>query len=312
MIKMLVSVVFLFPATFLFAQTNTLLNKSISRVNINSVPTGASIFINDSIVGVTPFSFEYTVEKQIHIRLMHAKYFKWNTVIVPKGGDTITVNARLRSIYSVIRLSSINISSEIWLDDSLVLRDSLQTLKTPYGFHSIYARDTSLVDWPATLRTYFEPNTIQDIQLNFGRHIYMPLLGSVVFPGLGHLIDEDYKDARYYALSFCVTGALAYYFNTLYKKKVNDLYNSYPLINAFSDEQQVGQYYSIIHASHKEINTIYTARNVSYGMMGFIYLFSISNILINHSLSHSIEITNERSIEMLDNPSIRLNIKKSF
>ena len=90
------------------------------------------------------------------------------------------------------------------------------------------------------------------------------------------------------------------------------MYESYPTINEFTDEQYIGQYYSIIHASHKEINTIYTARNISIGMAGFIYLFSLYDVLINHSLSHSIEITNERSIQKLDNTSIRLNIKKSF
>lgn len=171
MIKSILCTIVLFPTTVLLSQNIPSIDKPKTILIINSIPKGARIFINDSIIGITPLSYEDTVGKKIYVRLTYPEYLDWNNNIVLKE-DTISVNARLRSVYISMRFLSNSPSTEISLDGMSVPNDSMQTVNIIYGFHNIYARDSAVTKWPATMHRYYKPNSMQDVQLNFGQRIY--------------------------------------------------------------------------------------------------------------------------------------------
>ncbi len=297
----------LFPTTLLFGQRDSISAKA--RLEIVTMPDSASVFLNDSLIGVSPLIYEESFHGAKKIRITRSEYRDWNSRIAPKDGDTLQITVKLLTAYSVLQLSSNAGPGELWIDSTLVKLDTTRTLKMRYGEHTLYAKDTAKVAWPAKRIEYFQPETYYAVKLDLGQHILTPTLGSIIFPGLGHLIDRDRKNALFYGLTFSGAVVLAYSAEMFYQKKKDEYYAA---LNPYADEAYPGQYYLAKHIKRNQMNGLYTLRNSLLAVAGAIYLYSLYDVIVNHSLSHSIDVSRVRQINSTDNLEVIFTIRKSL
>lgn len=100
-----------------------------AQLTINSLPNGASVFVNDTLLGTTPLTIFTLPKHEKRLRLVLAGYKEWNYnfAILKESQNFITVIMDDR--YGILSISSDPMDAEVFLNDSLIGKTPIEEVK---------------------------------------------------------------------------------------------------------------------------------------------------------------------------------------
>ena len=125
---------------------STTLTPMPGSILISSSPSGASIYLNGSYQGKTPFTITNVVAGLHTIALKLTDYQDWSRIINVAAGQTSSVSASLTSITVSISVSSIPSGADVYLDGNLKGTTPTTISDVPQGEHKIKLRKIDYYD----------------------------------------------------------------------------------------------------------------------------------------------------------------------
>ena len=186
--------------------------KPVGSIEINSTPTGAEVFIDDTTTGQqTNCVLEDVPTGEHPIRLSRAGYLDWDSTVTVEKNEVVPIDAVLSP--AIIPTGNIEVNSNptgaaIWLDgDSTPHVTNFILMDVPVGSRIIKLTMQGYADWEDTVIVLEDQTTTVDAVLEFppGSLVWSFQTGAGIFssPAVGSdgTIYVGSKDGNLYAIN---------------------------------------------------------------------------------------------------------------
>ncbi|MGE5353476.1 MAG: PEGA domain-containing protein [Acidobacteriota bacterium] len=272
---------------------HALIAKDHGQLLAFSEPSGAEVFINDSLLGKTPLGPVRMPLGFTKVKLKKENYTSYEEIVnMPRKIPYLyKIDTKLKSIYSAVDLSALSQYRYIYLDGKKV--DPLEVRKITAGEHNIRAgmqegepgMDLNFEsDNDALYNIYVKPK-----QFNFRRVLY-----SLVIPGAGQASDGAIiKGASIFTGSALLAAASIFTSNNYSGK--TDLYNKQRLAYLSSqNEMEALANRDIMLSAKDEMDKALKMKKLSIGLLAGVYIYNILDVIVFHSVKDVLDLTNAR------------------
>jgi len=151
-------------------------SKPVGSIEINSTPTDADVFLDDSTTGLaTDCILEEVSEGEHTIKLVLTGYSDWDTTVTVERNDALTIAAVLSTATGNIEVNSDPKGAAIWLDgDSTGHVTDFVLVDVTAGSHVIKLTKEGYADWVDTVTVIEDQTTVvgAELQLPPGSFIW--------------------------------------------------------------------------------------------------------------------------------------------
>ena len=262
-------------------------------VQLITTPISANVYIDNTLVGQTPFTWRAPQWTDANVHLHAPGYLPWEEVLTPDTDIHSRREVHLLQDRALLSISDLPSGHQAWINGELAAPSALNPLELTTGAYHVMIKkgDERVIDEHLML----DPET--STRLDFDYRFYAsPALASFIFPGLGQYTD----DARLKGIGFAVatfsTLAVAMGHNLSYQNR-KDLYfeaqdqylqaRTRPAAHALRAEM-FAQYDKVLEFNDKRYNTLLLA--------ALIQGIGVLDALIFHSRKS--ELQTERKTEL--------------
>jgi formylglycine-generating enzyme required for sulfatase activity len=146
---------------------NAILGQAFGSLQVNSVPTGAAVWLDGTNTGDTTNCLLDSLVPGPHaLQLRKTGYANWDTTVTVLANQTVTVAGRLAQLLGVLRVRSTPTGAQVWLDNSNTgdTTDCLLDSVTP-GPHDVELKLTGYRQWDTTLTVTANDTASIDVTL---------------------------------------------------------------------------------------------------------------------------------------------------
>jgi hypothetical protein len=271
---------------------HALINKDYGLLQTYSDPPGADVFLNDSLVGITPLGptkihFSYT-----KVKIVKEGYFTFEKTIYmrPNFSYLYNLNAKLQNAVATIDFKELAKYPSVYIDDKKVDANSVN-LKIISGIHILHIKGS---DNAALFDEDFSPeggSTYLPVVL-YNQMDYQPILLSVVLPGLGQVSKSSYLEGACIMTAMAGAVAATIISSKNYEVKNNN-YNSQRIRYISSTSQVTAvQNRAFMDAAKSDLDKALLPKQLSIGMLIGVYLYNIFDIVCFHSSRDILDFKN--------------------
>lgn len=246
--------------------------------------TNARVFINDSLVGLTPLPDIKLKLGIYNIRIEKKNFdlYKTQVGLVKYLSYLRRIDAKLISSYGYLTLKDTAKNKNIFIDGDKINQDKLNKLRLITGKH--YLKYECISD-KHTFNEIFKikPDSNCEAIINHNSNTFTHFFQSFIIPGYGQFSDGS-KLKGITIFGSTVLSALTFY---VLNNKYHSDYNEYTsrrndYLNAIN-EYEASYYKKLMLNSENEVNKAYKNRNISLGVFIGIYFINWLDALFNHS-----------------------------
>ncbi|MBI2620416.1 MAG: PEGA domain-containing protein [Ignavibacteriales bacterium] len=271
-------------------------------LSVQSMPTGASVFLDDERAGVTPVDLVDLAPGSRRLRISTPEYHDWNQKIVVPESTTIIVNVKMVSKYGTVHIHLSPQDAELFIDGQRAGFGTTEQ-KLEVGRHTIEVRHPS-TNYPATTSIYVGPGTEFYMGTEIGKTTFSPLLVSIPLPGVGQIMDGNPGEGLLIGLGTLALGMFTYTTSAAYDSRLAE-YNAVRerYLNERNDEDRIVSYREDMLYQYDRLKRMHTLRVVTAGLLGVLYGYNLVDAFLNHRISHRIFVLDRESFLKM-NPSL--------
>jgi hypothetical protein len=259
-------------------QIYAVLDGDYGLLTLYTNPSGANVYLNDSLIGETPLNECKVKTGTYNIKIKKENYILWEKFI--EIAHTMKkMNITLSSLFGSLSFNNISANQNLYLDGKLLNSNNLENYKLPIGNHEIQLVDTRL---NKRISDDIDVNTGNhyDVYFNYDEFSFKPLLYSSVVPGLGQIYAKSYLKGGLILLSTIASGYLTVLATNNYNRKMNE-YNSFQeKYLAAVTEEDASYYRSMTQNAYDKVNTASTFKNIAIGTLVGIYLYNLFDAVL--------------------------------
>jgi hypothetical protein len=262
-------------------QIYAVLDGDYGLLTLYTNPSGANVYLNDSLIGKTPLNEHEIKTGTYNIKIKKDNYSPWeNYIEIVPNLKKMSVN--LVSLFGLISFNNISTVQNLYLDGELLNSSNLKNYKLSVGNHGIQLLDTKFHK-----EIFSDINVESDNQynifFNYDEFSFKPLLYSAVIPGLGQIYSKSYLKGALILVSTLGAGYLTVLSISNYSKKTDE-YNSFQgkYISA-GTEEEASYYRSMTQNAYDKANTASTYKTIAIGALVGIYLYNLLDAVLFNS-----------------------------
>lgn len=285
-----------------FHKTNELffmLDTSYGLLNILTKPDSATVFINDSLIGITPLIDFKLKTGIIKLKLKKEDYEDIENFFTIKS-LRYNLNYSLFCKFGYLSLGNIE-SDKIKIDSREYVNHNSLNFKLPVGYHNFEAFPP---DFHRPVKNELFIQSEKNYSLNF-EYNYFTLeyfSKSLIIPGLGQFLDgSKIKGASFLAASI-ISSALLWKSYINYHDKAEDVKNLRNLYLVANNEADALKYRTLLKSSDTELTNLKNTKNLLLGTFIGIYISNLMDTFIFHTNggSFTLEKRNPTSTTLID------------
>ena len=255
-----------------------ILDGDYGLLNLYTNPQGANVYLNDSLIGKSPFN-KYEIKTGVYkIKIEKENYLTYEKFIWVTP-SLINMDISLVSLLGSISFNNISIHQNIYLDGKLLNNYNLENFNLPIGNHGIQLIDRKL---NKRISDNIEINSDNhyDVSFNYDEFSFKPLLYSSVIPGLGQIYSKSYLKGAIILISTLGSGYLTVSTINIYNKKTED-YSSFQRKYLAAETEENTSYYRLMtQDAYKKVNTASTYKNIAIGALVGVYLYNLLDAVL--------------------------------
>jgi hypothetical protein len=268
-----------------------LINKEYGLLNVVSTPSGAQVYINDTLAGTTPLKECKTSHGLKKVCVKKDGYQDWTTsyYLNKMNSRIINCEAVLHSNYSVLSMNEAAKTMDMVLDGQVVVKSAMDSIPVLAGEHKI---STFLKDGKTKLDVDFVANPEMHYKARYieNKFFYPPTLYSAILPGFGQFSQNAKAEG---VVIFGVTVGLGIAAKILaddYSRKLDNYRATRSeYLNASNELDALG-YKKIMLSAKDDADKAQKRKNVTLGLFIAAYAYNLLDVIIFHSIKECLEI----------------------
>jgi hypothetical protein len=248
-------------------------------VDILSEPSDAQVFIDDSLIGITPLKEIQLSCSRHKFRISKDGYESFSSVylIPPRQFSIFPI---LKSVTSTVSFNEVKPSVQIIVDGMQLDKNSLENLTITAGQHEIEYKGAPLKR-SFSQKVYFDSEYSYRVEL--ASHSYYPFYYSMLLPGSGQIYNGSVIKGAAIMTGTLVTGVLALSSISNYNSKVEAAHNAQTLYRNSSNESLASYYHDIVMSSRSDANKALNLKRVAIGAFLGMYFYNLIDALLFES-----------------------------
>ena len=247
-------------------------------INIQSNPSGATVFLNGIKQGETPLSISLTHNSRVQLKIRKRDYYDWTKSIVFKSENKTSINAELKKHKGKLKFSGDYNNAKLSFG-----KRTIQINKSEYDL-PIGSYSFKILK-PGYLNKKFSVN-IQNNKITNYNVFLIPktknaaILRSGLVPGWGQSYQDKKTRSYLYSISFfaCGVGSI------VYTQKYNDAVTDYNKINdqylSAVEDTDINFFRKELKDTFNSVESYENIRNTLYVTTTLIWIWNIVDILI--------------------------------
>ena len=216
------------------------------------------------------------------IRVRKEDYLEHKEIVNIEPGGEKSLTVKLSSSLGLLSVYVPVPDAEVSVDGKIVGAGSVQNYRVPAGRHEVEVRHPSLSRAPSEVINVLSEKECK-LEARFGVFSAIPLLRSVVVPGLGQILNGSSLKGTILLVGTIGGGAYSYLSQSDYVKKV-DAYNS--TVEAYKNAKIVNDAVGLrskFTSQYSEVDQAKKARTIAFLATAGIYLVNLLDALIFES-----------------------------
>ncbi len=275
-----------------------------ASILINSIPEGATAFINGEFYGKTPLLIDTLTARPVSITLTKQQYYPYKIDLTIIENQNLHISPVLQPFSTYFMLTSNIEKGEIYLDGKQIGTGSVDSIDAKIGGHTVAIFDPVsgsrkekgfAINSVGTKRFYAEMRYFSYLKMSYG----------LILPGLNQFTDGS----TITGLAF-LGGAVYGLFNYVkaasrYDEKLNVFNIAQNNYTAATDEEQAAITRAASRTAHDDLKKTIPALNVAMVIPALVWALNGFDVITSHSLDDSI-------IELSENQNIRIMPTKNL
>lgn len=284
-----------------------ILDGDYGLLNFYSTPSGAQVFLDDSLYGVTPLQ---NVKHSTGLAKMVLVKPDYDTVsqIIKISKMKSDFYRNLEYSYGYITISSKSPVLNMVFDGEEFKGDSFVNQRIPKGIHTI---GLSAPDFHKTVTSEITVPSKSQSEIVFNYNYLTPkyLIESTLLPGLGQFEDKSPKEGAIYFFGVVIPAVIGIKASNDYKNQLEN-YNKQKVIysKALTEDEAIVErkkLEDLLQSANKSIDV----KNIGLGIALGVYLVNLIDAAVFHMRDGSIEIYTKPLDKVLDGQANELGIK---
>ncbi len=285
------------------------LNSEYGIMNFTTSPSGAKIFLNDSLIGQTPLKVKIpTGRNEIKFEKEDFKTFT-STILIPPAYHEYF--KKLDYKWGKLKFDNSVSKYNIKLNGSNLNFVNPDELKIEAGNHLLEFENFTTKE-KIKSEIFVNNNSTTNIEIKKNAFTFSGLLKSIIIPGWGQFSDDPKIKGVSILGSFLTAGAVTFIANNSYNEKQDEYKtiqtNYYNAVN----ELEVLKYKEEMKTSYNSLYDYKNFKNISTGILIGVYAYNLLDVLVFHSTKDKINVSYQKENSVVpghSNNSINLKIK---
>lgn len=261
----------------------------ISGIYVVSTPSGAKVFLADTLLGLTPLIDTSLASGWTTIRVEASEFRPFvSSVFIPKR-RLANVSARLIPLVGTFSVKTYNENCWIILGRDTLGRGGMRSETIPTGTRVLRIEDPQTGQSEKAVVTLEGPPV--EAVASFGNVQWMPLVWSLAIPGMGQTVDGAKTKGVFMTAGFIASMGTAFVQNFTLKKRIDeyDPARRRYLEYAGNSDRELVQLRTQAQQRYDAASRARTWVVASMAVATVIYTVSLVDVIMNHS--HGITIT---------------------
>lgn len=272
--------------------------KDYGQVQLFSEPSGADIYLNDSLIGKTPLGPVNVPIGINKIKLIKGEEFRWeNELTVYKMNSHLhTINAHLHSRYSQLKINSLRKEYDVNFDGASLSADQRSKFgKIRSGQHYLIV-NRELEKSNLELDFSTDPDTTYILLEKLNQFTTRPFRYSLIVPGLGQFLKGAKAEGIGIFAGFMGTGLATFLSIKNYSDKSDNFETQRLKYLSSRDEIEALKNKEIMVSTKKEMDNAGNVKQIAIGLFAGVYLYNLVDALLFHSREDYLEVIKSDSI----------------